>query len=64
MNREKGIWELEDGCINIQSGEEKKKKMKNEQSLTDQWHTKRFTNTTVLKVLEERGVRKGQVKNN
>jgi len=25
MNRQKGIWELEDGCINIQSGEEKKK---------------------------------------
>ena len=26
MNRQKGIWELEDGCIDIQSGEEKKKK--------------------------------------
>ena len=25
MNRQKGIWELEDGCIDIQSGEEKKK---------------------------------------
>lgn len=64
MNRQKGIWELEDGYIDIQSGEEKKKKMKNEQSLTDQWHTKRFTNTAVLEVLEERGLRKGQVKSN
>ena len=36
----KGIWELEEGCIDIQSGEEKKKMKKNEQSLTNQWHTK------------------------
>ena len=30
----KGIWELEEGCIDIQSGEEKKKMKKNEFSAT------------------------------
>ena len=60
----KGIWELEEGCIDIQSGEEKKK---NEEKWTKPHKPvahQRFTNTTVMEVLEERGVRKGQVKNN
>jgi len=45
-------------------GKRKKKMKKNERSLTNQWHTKRFTNTTVIGVLEEQGVREGQVKSN
>lgn len=43
-------------------GTEKKRMKKNEQSLINQWSTNKCTNISIMEVLEERKVRKGQKK--
>ena len=60
MNSQKGIWELEDGCIDIQSGEKEKKKGEEKRTKPHKpvGHQKMFQYNH-----NERGVRKGQVKN-